>query len=257
MSRNIDDILKGEEPKDEPEEVQTDKVEAEQPVTPEEPAKGEQEAKAEEVKEPAKVAPPATEDAPTVPRKALEDERRKRQELERRIEELSKPKDGQEKPQRPNLYENPDGYAQSIEQQTEQRLLNERLNMSEQIARSALGDERVDAALEAFKEAAQSNPTLTAQLYSNPHPYKFLVDWHGREQALAEVGSDLSAYRARLRDELLAEIKGNLALLGDEFQAPVKPIPETPPASMSKRPSVGKTGQAWTGPTPLTDILKP
>lgn len=237
--RSFDEVLK-DDPKVEP-------VKAEEPTPAPEPAPA-PEPKAEEPK-PSKVEPgeptaPKSEEEPRVPLKALEEERRKRQEYQRELESLR----NAPKPADPVV--DPEGFRKQFEEQSQKALLNERLNMSEQIVRAHHGDDTVNAAMQAFEEAQQSNPGLRATILSSRHPYQSLIDWHKREQVLATVGTDLTAYEKRLREQFMEEIKANPTALG--VPAPTPAIAPT----LANRPSVSARDQAWTGPTPIADILK-
>lgn len=238
--KSFDDVLK-DDPK-EPEATEPQAPEAPEPPKAEEPKEPPKESKVEEG------APTAPETEPKhVPLAALEDERRKRQEIQRELEALrSKPADKAIDP-----VVDPEGFRKHFEEQSQKALVNERLNMSEQIVRSHLGDEAVDAAMQAFEEAEKSNPGLRATILASRHPYQSLVEWHKREQTLATVGTDLTAYEQRLREKWLEEVKANPAALGLAVPTPQQPVAP----SLANRPSVGAR-DSWTGPTPLGDILK-
>jgi len=248
-AQSIEDVIKGApEPAPEP------KPEKAQEPEPAQEAKGEPEPKPEPEKAPEPVkesAPPADDDAPTVPRKALEDERRKRQEYEAKLREIEQ---AQKRKPAPDPVVDPKGFASHVQRDTQMQLLNERMNMSEQLVRSAHGNEAVDAATRAFIEEARKDTALHARMLRQQNPYQFVMDWHKREQTLAEVG-DLDAYKKKLREEILAEAKGNPAILGDDFLASVQPRPKAP-TSLSQHPSAGGLA-GWSGPPPIEDIFKP
>jgi hypothetical protein len=222
-----------------------DTIEPKEPMAPEikEEPTGEPEPKAEAPKAPDKGEPPAPTNEPTVPRAALEDERRKRQEYERRLRELE-----EQKAKAPDPVADPEGFRQHFEVQSQKALLNERLNMSEQLVRQTMGDDAVETAVSAFEDAIKANPGLYQTVMVSKHPYQTLLDWHRREQVLATVGTDLSAYEKRLREQIMEELKAAPAALG------VPPVKSAP--SLANRPSAGSRGDPYTGPTPLRDLLK-
>lgn len=220
----------------EAEEVDAAPVEQAAPAEEPEAPKGE-----EPQAEPAPSAPPAPEPEPTrVPITAMLDEREKRQAAERELQELRRWKEQLEAQQRQqqqkpvDIYEDPEGFVRQTQASVQFALWNERLNMSEALARDKFGDETVEAARQAFEQAVQSNPALYAEMRQNPNPYGYVVNWHKKQSVLSEIGSDpdkwkqsqIEALREQVRQELLA-------------QAQPSPKPTAPPPSLSKAPSRG------------------
>lgn len=217
----------------EAEEVTAAPVEQTEPAAEPEAPKGEQ-----PQEPPAPSAPPAPEpEATRVPITAMLDEREKRQAAERELQELRRWKEQMEaqarqSQQKPvDIYEDPEGFVRQTQATVQQALWNERLNMSEALARDKFGDETVETARAAFAQAVQSSPSLYAEMRQNPNPYMFVVNWHKRNSILSEIGNDPDKWREqereRLRQELLA-------------QAPQpSPKPTAPPPSLSRAPSRG------------------
>lgn len=163
-------------------------------------------------------APPASEGSEdsTVPVAAQQAERKKRQEAEKRAEEsekrlqelerrlagLEQPK--QETPQEkaPDPFDDPDGYREFVERRTQAAIFNERLNTSEVFARQQFGDDAVNDAQRAFKEAVQNEPWL-AQKLQTANPYGEVMKWHRQQQLLREIGDDPEAYRQRILQEAM------------------------------------------------------
>jgi len=109
----------------------------------------------------------------------------------------------------PNPIEDPQGYHAHIQQ----TLFNDRLNMSEAMLRQSVGnDEDVDAKREKFRQMAEANPTLRAELQKAAHPYKFVYDTASKALAMDEIG-DPTSYRAKLeaeiREKVMAEMAGS------------------------------------------------
>ena len=188
--------------------------------------------------------PPVVEKAEEgrVPIGALRDEREKRQALQRELDELRRWREQQEsarqQPQIDPVLEPEKALAQ-VQHQFRGELWNERCHISEVMARSALGEETVETAKEAFIAEAQRNPALGVELRRQQHPYDFVVKWHKRQQAMAEIGEDPDAYRARLREEVMRELA----------QQPATPAPQpstrppAPPRSLSSAPAAGGDAQ--------------
>lgn len=168
-------------------------------------------------------------------RQSLEDEHRFKTELESRKAE---------QPSAPDPWTEPDKALESVRSEWQQALLNERLNMSEAMARQSHGDEAVDAAAEAFLEATKANPEMYHAMTRQQNPYSYVVNWHKQQQTLKEVGSvdDLRAkIEAEVRAKLEAEAKANA---------------QSMPPDLSQEPSGATPSQQWNGPRPLDEIIK-
>lgn len=208
--------------------------------------------------------------APHVPRKALEDERRKRQELERQLAEYQKatqPQPRQQQPQQhqdaPGItqeeleklwWENPAQAARIVQhlaaqdaiahahRQAEWAVLNRELNRSEKRARSKHGDEIVTAAAqEALKLGKE------AEFREEDDPYEALVSWYSDLQAARNP----QALKERLRAELMAEMG-----IASPTQAPAKPAAKVPRSLASVASSQPRDERGrFNGPSSLEDIL--
>lgn len=203
-------------------------------------------------------ATPAQQDDATklVPLKALEEERKGRQDwkekairAEAALEELRK--------QQAQPSSTAPQQDQSAPLPAELALLNERMNMSEIMVRQQHQD--VDEMLAVFQKAAEQNPALGAQLAQQRHPWQWMYDQAKRMKAMEEIGSDPAAYKQRLRDELLAELQAqqtSTASAAPAAQTPVSaPAPVIPKTLATARSAAPRSAPAWTGPTPLSDIL--
>jgi hypothetical protein len=240
------------------------------------------EAKAEPAAKPAttklepedEVDPPeALDGEPVIPRRAYEDERRKRQdwklraveaetkhkELQRQLDEATRratapPPQQQQAPQQPppDPVTDPRGYAQYVEQREAQRELNARLNNSEMYIRDKVGDEKLSEYVEEFRQLANADPTLFGKLYSQPHPYAWLTREVDRLRLVRDVGDDPAAFRARIEAEARtrweAEAKAAPA---------VSPAAGMQPSLGTARSVAGRTAGAWSGEPSLDDVLAP
>lgn len=214
-------------------------------------------------------APPAESDesdsAPLIPRKALIDERRKRQDLEKKfaeyeakLAELSKPQQPQPPPPQPmsppDPWTDPQGALEYERQQRAIELYETRVSFSEEIM-SVKPD--YEDAKKAFFEAAQADPSLAQKLVRHPMPAKFVYEQGKRHAALREIGPDPAAYREQLRqqlrDELMAEMQ---AQPSQQSQAPRAPAPKSLAGSSSVQPRDPKGRYVpGNGPASLDDIL--
>lgn len=157
-------------------------------------------------------------DAPLVPRKALEDERRKRQEFEKQLQELQarvQPAQPQQQaPQQqqqfepPDPYVDPQGYAQWVAyvanenamrmaaRRAEEIITSRELNRSERAAIKTHGQEAVDAAFEAAVKAG-----VAGKFTQEEDPWQAIVDWHKSYQ----IASNPDQFRAQIEAEILAK----------------------------------------------------
>jgi len=252
MSDNMSRFL-GDEPEDEgapaPAAVEQPQRDFE-PVADPEP---EPEAPAEPDPAPAEpVEAPAPTGGRMVPLSALEAERSKRQEFERRLAEFEKQQAAPRQQAAPAAQppQIPDEIAGAI---------NSKLDTSELLARDKLGDEVVDEAVELFKASAAENPALWHTLYGQRHPYQWLVTQAKQVKLAREIGDDPGAYEARLRAKWEAEQAEKAAAVPDTLSA--LPLPRTSPAaglqpSLARARSVAGRVTVDESDQPLGDILR-
>ena len=217
--------------------------------------------------------PEAIEGEPVIPRRAYEDERRKRQdwkaraveaetkhkELQRQFEEAQRratapPSQPQAQPQYqppPDPQADPRGFANHLMQQQAATLLNERLNNSEMMLREKIGDEKLGEYVAEFRELAQADPTLFGKLYSQPHPYNWMTREVDRLCLVRDVGSDPAAYR----EKILAE--GRAAWEAEKATPAPSPAAGMQPSLATARSVAGRSAGAWTGEPSLEDVLAP
>jgi hypothetical protein len=166
-----------------------------------------------------------------VPLDALEDERRKRQEFERRVAEY----EARNQPQQPQQEMSP-----------EERQRNDIMNTHEEVARTRYGDEWVDAAKQWFTEQVMPNdPHLVAAIQNNPFPYRKLVETFHQEierqryQQLVSAGFDP-------RDPT-----GSIIKIADQLRAQQQPqadAPAEPPMQERPRAPNGQFAAAEAAP---------
>ncbi|MBN3848154.1 hypothetical protein G3N58_15135 [Paraburkholderia sp. Ac-20342] len=198
-------------------------------------------------------APPAPEQDKLVPLKALEEERKGRQDWKEKAirfeEELKHLRAG--------------GGQQGQQQQQqqtpltfEQALLNERMNVSEMMLRNQHQD--VDEKLAVFQAEVAKNPALGAELAKQRHPWEWMYKQAQRIQALTDIGDDPTAYEAKLREKIMAEIQGQQQQQQQAEASTTQASAPALPKSLATARSAGpRSAPTWTGPTPLNDILKP
>lgn len=228
-----------------------------EPVASSEPETGDKQQEA------APPADPRQEDAnagPLVPRRALEDERKKRQEYERRFAELERklqdmqtPPKQPEPPQAPNVWEDPEGalafQQQTIQQTFARQMYETRVSLGTEIVKAQHPD--YDDVVADFVAQAQVDPALRNAVLQHPNPAAFAYSEGRKIRFLKEVGNDPDAYKARLREEFMAEqSSGQIASRTQPAAAPPKSLA----ATTSAQPRNSR-GQYASGPASLDDIL--
>lgn len=227
-----------------------------------EPSKVEPE-QVEQVTEPVETpepeqAEPAEESAPTaqdnngkhVPLAALEAERKGRQDwkekalrLEGEMKAWREQQSAASQPQEPQVERNPFEVMQ-------ERILNERFNTSELIARQKYED--IDDKIKVFQEAMAKNPALYAQMRDQTHPWEFAYKEGARMLLAQEMGDDPTAYRAKVEAEIRAKV---MAEMGQATAPVTKAAPNVPVSMANARSSASRQAPAWTGPTPFDQML--
>jgi len=219
--QEFDDLL------DEPQVAQVEIVEeSEEQATPEtEP----------EVTEEPKVETTATEEKPWT-LSAVLDEREKRQAAVKRAEELEAKLKAYEKTEPDvSIFEDEKGFVDKLKRETDVALRNTALNMSEAFAKKEFGADKVAAAKAWMISEGIKSPYALEQFNAAELPYHAAVKLYDDDM----VRRDPEAYKAKLREEILADLKKE------------KPKPSTP--SLASKRSVGDTHR---GPEGFEDLLK-
>ena len=222
-----------------------------QPVTGDTPAEPPAVAAKPEAAKPAD-----TEEKATVPLKALQAERTKRQELEQRLKELedrAKAPEPEPKPI-PNPAVDPAAYHALVQEQQANTLLN----VSEILARQRYAD--LDEKIAAFREEADQNPALYQQLFRQKDPYDWVYQQGKARLALKEIGTDPEAYRQRvmqeaetsMREKLRAELMAEFGIVpqSNQDERPAVPV------SMASARAASPRSEVYRGPVPLGQLLK-
>lgn len=138
-----------------------------------------------------------------VPRAAVQDERRKRQEAEARLKQYEQQLvNRQEQAPPPDWYAEPDRAAQVMQQQVQHQIVQTKVEMSQDWAREHYPDYNELEAV--FTEAADKQPHLWQQLYRHPNPAKFAYQQAKKIAAFNEIGDDPDAYKQRIIAEFQA-----------------------------------------------------
>jgi len=134
----------------------------------------------------------------------LANERAEKAALKQRLEALERPaaKQEPEKAAKPDPLLDPEGYEQYLEKKFEEKLLNNQRNASLARAHRTYKEEFDEAYAAAQK---QVDPVLKARMHATDDPGETLIQWHREMKTRAEVGSDLKAYKEKLRKEALED----------------------------------------------------
>lgn len=157
----------------------------------------------------------------------------------------------------PDIYEAPDRFVQHVVAPVINPI-NERMNLyAREIAEIRHSPEAVKEAEAEFNRlasAGQLDPAIYQKIQSSHNPYAEAVAWYKQTKTLAEIGPDPDAYKAKLRDALKAEI---LAELQSQQPSPAaSAAPAVLPSNFATGRNAGsRSGPAWSGPAPISDIL--
>jgi hypothetical protein len=213
--------------------------------------------------------PTALEGEPVIPRRAYEDERRKRQDwkekaaraegerdaLRRQLEEAQRAPPPPPQPvyraPPPDPQTDPQGYQQYAHQVEMERQINQNLNYSEWMLRDKLGDETVSELQAEFKRMAEADQTLFQKMYSQPHPYRWMQQQVEKHRAMAEIGDDPAQFRAKVE----AEARAKWEQERQQQAAPVSPAAGMQPSLATARSVAGRSAPQWSGEPSLDDVV--
>lgn len=173
-------------------------------------------------------AEPEPEPAPqTVPLAALQDERRKRQELEAQIEQL------RDQSPKPDIFEDPDAVLEKLKAEVIGHADQRWINASRAMVMASKPDYVEREAV--FMELTQGNPSLVSEMMKADNPALFAYETarkHAEYQDMQNVDDLKAKMRAEIKAELEAEMGGS-----------------------APRPSLATTTAAGTGDLPSDDDL--
>lgn len=176
-------------------------------------------------------------------------EREKRQTVERELQALREQFQAIQQPKEPpapppSLWEDEEGWQQHFGSQVASAAsLNARLDMSEMLASQNHDD--FDEMKDRFIQMMGQNPTLQQQALSAKHPWEKAYQIAKNAAKMEELAAvDLDDLKAKMREELMAEMQG---------QTPAAPT--LPPTLTTERNVGTRSGPAWSGPRPLSELL--
>lgn len=172
---------------------------------------------------------------------------------ERRIAQLMEASRPQQQQEPPDFFANPEAAMQQFMRPVLQRIEGMSEAMSRRFAVREHGAETVQQAYSSLEQRMATDPAAQGEyvrIMRSGDPWDELVKWHKRDEAIAEIGTDPDAYKAKVREQLLAELQNG----GGQQQA--KPAQTNMPSNFAQARNVGaRTGPAWGGPASLNDIF--
>lgn len=166
----------------------------------------------------------------TVPLSALEAERNRRQEAERRLQEFEAVR---AKAPIPDAYEDPDGYDRHVKSQIEQVRWETKAEMSGFMAEQKFGKPLVEEALAWAQE--QSDPTLGLKVRQSASPIEFVVQEFQQSRTLQTLAG--RSFEDAARDHAIAQ--GWIVSPEAAVSPDMKPSSPTPPRGLAKTPGTG------------------
>lgn len=281
VPKPMDDILSSREPAPAPEPSRPEPVA--QPVetkgeTPAEAPKDDRprdasgkflpKAETDEAATPA--AKPEGQQPTTVPVSALQEERRKRQALEKQLAEwqakqAAPPPVAAPQPPAPQqpqvplsdlMFQDPNAFVQTLQRQQKEDLLQTRIATSEAIARQQFTDYAdAEQALTAYAQSSPQAAAEVAQALGN-HPAPAMWAYQAGKQLLAQQRwQPIIQQHGDPEAFIAAEVERRLA---ERQQSAPQPAPvAAPPQSLVSARSAGPRNAAppWNGPRPMPEIL--
>ncbi len=246
------------EPAPEPEPEVVEKAE---PETVEEP--GETAAPEEGPEQPdlEKPEPEAAKDPWT--KTAYLSEKRKRQELERRLDAIENQQAKAPDEPAPDMFEDPEGYQEhqdkkieAVKEVAQNSAIEATLRVSRAHVLKEYGEEKLEEAAVGFELALQRNPSLQQKALESESPYQFIYDT-GVAELNREAMGDPAAYAAKVADEAMkkaeAEIEKRVA---ERVKAELaKHLPQSLAEEQSQGERTTEKPQ-WGGPKSINQILK-
>ena len=198
---------------------------------------------------PASAAEPASDpgENKTVPLAALEDERRKRQELESRMAAFE---EKQRQAERPDPEIDPEGAAAFDTQESYRWFVGA---LQEQMRMQFHDYDEVE---QVFNEEAAKNLGLAQQLYQSANPAVFAYKEGLRLKQVRDMGENPQEFLAQMREQITAEVKESLRAetATNQAQTAVAGMTE----SLAEAPSIpNRNVQRFAGPTSMDKILNP
>lgn len=182
-----------------------------------------------------------------------QEERRKRQDLERRLaeQEKAKPKEPEK-----GFWDDPEGAVakfreeiSAVRGEMSSQIMATRLATAEAIARTRHED--FEEKINTFAEIVKTTPGLAQQWLAAPDPAEFAYRVGKTHKELAEAGN-IDALREKMEKEIRLKLEDELKA---KYEALAKERAALP-GSLSNAHAAPQQRPVWNGPTSLKDLLK-
>ncbi len=203
---SIDDILNGDDVEVAEVAQETEQVTDTAEQAANEDTKGEAEEEAQAEPEAKAETPTAEDDVEQEWTKSMAlDERRKRQAVEKQLDELKKAQEEAARTPRPDLIDDPEGALSHMQAEFDQKLRNQTIAVGQEMMRSMHED--YDTLEAEFVELAKSNPVIAQGVRdaANPAKYAYDIATKAREAAALTDTGARDKLKQQLRAEVLAE----------------------------------------------------
>ena len=257
----LEDVLAGKEPEvvepQETEEVETEaepeKVEASEETESETEVVAADDDEPKDVKE-EKAEEPEPEPSSgnttkEVPLTALLDERDKRKELQKQIDELQAK--AEENKDEPDFWNDPQAYLSEMRDELSglmaQTVAEAKLEWTVEMARERHDD--YDDILQITSQAVQENPALAEQIANHKNPGEYVYQLGKQFKQLDEAGGDVDSLREQIRREEREKVLAELKEKEDKLN-------KVPQALTDETNAAAPREKAEGGPTPLDNIFQ-
>lgn len=178
-------------------------------------------------------------------RKAMQEEKAARQNMERMLSQLLAQQQHANQPKAPDIpdiFENPDA---RIDYRARQQInpIQQALSYNSKLVAKAIYGDEVEAAEKAFNEAVASGAMDDATYYrinSSPNPFKSATHWYRQQKVLTETGGDLRSYEEKLlsNPEFLKRAAEAYAKQAQPTKQQQQPIVQVPSLARTERGDV-------------------
>lgn len=161
------------------------------------------------------------------------------QSLQRQMEAMRSEAKPKEPAKEPDWYDDPQAATQHyVAPHIDQ--INQRLMYNARLAASgAYGQDKVQAAQEAFDSAINSGAIDHSEyqrVMNAPNPFEAAVQWHQKQTVLQEVGTDPAAYKQRIIDEAMKDPEVRKRILESVQAEARQPATNDRPATATRLP---------------------
>jgi hypothetical protein len=197
---------------------------------------------------------------PRVPVAALVEERTKRQEIERQLEEYREREAAattQQKASVPDPIDDPEGFRRAVLLEAQQAVINDRFARNHEEAVEKHGDEKVSAAKQWAAQRAATDKAFEANVFAASRPIELIVREHERAARLAEFESmDEREFLLKRAAELGLNLAPTTeAVVGEATKPDVAKTQPQPPKSLVNATSSTKANTQTNSDFSIGDIL--